>query len=79
MPWEEVVELPASEPKTDRELLLSIYQKLCGDGGVCDILREQERRIDELERWRWYIIGGFAAITFLLVFIGRLIDFGIID
>jgi len=73
---EEVYELAASTPKTDRELLLSIHQTLCGDGGVCDIQRDQEKRIETLENWRWYIIGAFAMFTFLLVFIGRMIDFG---
>ena len=68
----------ASIPKTDRELLLSIYQTLCGEGGVCDIQRDQETRLEALENWRWYILGAFAAFTFLLAFLGRLLDFGLV-
>jgi len=70
----------ADQPKTDRELLLLIH----GDmkkvkeqiGGVCLQLKDHDDRIDKLENWRWYMVGGVSILTFLLVLFGRYIDLG---
>lgn len=75
--------IAADEPQTDRELLLQIYHdvnhlktKISGPGGLCDEVHLHDKRIVSLENWRWYILGAFAAFTFLLGFVGRLVDFG---
>jgi len=77
--------IAADEPQTDRELLLQIHHdvnhlktKISGKGGLCDEVQYHEKRIISLENWRWYLLGAFAAFTFLLVFLGRLIDFGVV-
>ena len=70
----------ADRPKTDRELLLIIS----GDMrqvreqivGVCTQQKDQNDRINRLENWRWYLIGGISIVTFLLVLFGRYIDLG---
>ncbi len=77
-------ELPADVPKTDRELLLNIHGDLIrvkeriegkdGRGGLCALVEKQEKRINALENWRWYLIGGITLSTFFLVLFGRLID-----
>lgn len=77
--------IAADEPQTDRELLLQIHHdvnhlktKISGSGGLCDEIHLHDQRIASLENWRWYILGAFAAFTFLLVFVGRLIEFGVV-
>ena len=70
--------LPASMSQTDRELLLSIHQTLCSDGGVCDMVQDHSSRISKLET-RWvYLVGGYGALMLGLVIMGRLKDFGIL-
>lgn len=77
-------DLPADVPKTDRELLLMIHNDMLqikerlegrdGHGGLCAEVSDQAMRIQRLENWRWYLIGGLSIITFLLVALGRYID-----
>ena len=45
-------------------------------GGVCLQLKDHDDRIDKLENWRWYMVGGVSILTFLLVLFGRYIDLG---
>lgn len=68
-------------PQTDRELLLQIASeirhlnaKIVGPGGICDTQHDLERRVDALENWRWYIIGGASLLTFVLATFGRYLD-----
>lgn len=72
----------ADAPKSDRELLLQvasdlehIKEKIDGDGGICATLRMHTERLDALENWRWYILGGVTLATFWLVALGQYIDF----
>lgn len=64
----------ADVPKTDRELLLQvagslehIREKIEGENGICDILRIHTDRLNSLENWRWYILGGVTLATFILI------------
>jgi hypothetical protein len=73
-------ELPADVPKTDRELLLQLNQKidyildrLDGESGLCSTVRMQDERIKKLERDRWYLAGALGLLI-LLVGSGRLIE-----
>jgi len=73
-------ELPADVPKTDRELLLQLNQKidyitdrLDGEAGLCSTIRMQEERIKKLERDRWYLAGALGLLI-MLVGTGRLIE-----
>lgn len=79
-------ELAADVPKTDRELLLQIHGDMKqvkerlegkdGTGGICAVLESHGKDIQELQNWRWYIIGGISIITFFLVAFGRYLDLG---
>lgn len=42
----------------------------------CEMLDKLDQRVAEIEKWRWFVIGGAAAVAFL-VFGGieRLMDF----
>jgi len=74
----------ADVPKTDRELLLQLdmkfdnilekFQGKDGNGGICQDLADHSKRIQNLENWRWYILGGISIATFVLVAFGRYID-----
>jgi len=52
-----------------REQKDEIKKELCKQvGGVTIELGKQNSRIDKLENWRWYILGGFgAALLFLKI------------
>ena len=71
---------PADQPKTDRELLLLIHgdmkQLKTEIVGICSQIKDHDDRIDKLENWRWYFVGGLSILTFLLVLFGRYIDLG---
>jgi len=70
----------ADQPKTDRELLLVIHIdiKQVKDQviSMCTQLHDQDERIDRLENWRWYIIGGISILTFFLVLFRQYINLG---
>lgn len=70
----------AEQPKTDRELLLLIHgdmkQLKIEVVGVCSQIKDHDDRIDKLENWRWYFVGGLSILTFILVLFGRYIDLG---
>jgi hypothetical protein len=71
----------ADAPQTDRELLLQIAgelrhlnAKITGKGGICETQHDLECRVDALENWRWYILGGVSLLTFVLISFGRYLD-----
>ncbi|MDD4776111.1 MAG: hypothetical protein PHG75_06345 [Syntrophomonas sp.] len=77
-------QIRADVPKTDRELLLQLdmkfdnilekFQGKNGNGGICADLEDHGKRIQNLENWRWYILGSVSIATFALVAFGRYID-----
>lgn len=32
----------------------------------CEMLDKLDRRVAEIEKWRWFVIGGAAAVAFLV-------------
>jgi hypothetical protein len=71
-------ELPADEPKTDREWLMmiakdikAINKKLDGKDGLCDIQKKQQEDIDELKKWRIY--QAVMLIALIILIAGRYI------
>jgi hypothetical protein len=70
----------AEQPKSDRELLLLIHSDMkqlkTEIGSICNQIKDHDDRIDKLENWRWYFVGGLSILTFILVLFGRYIDLG---
>ena len=71
----------ADEPQTDREYLIQIAKdlqhlnaKITGKGVICETQHDLECRVDALENWRWYILGGISLLIFLLASFGRHLD-----
>lgn len=69
-------DLPADQPKTDRELLLQIHSDVKnmketitgpnGQGGIC-------KDVKQLQRDRWYLAGAIGLLI-VMVGAGRLIE-----
>jgi len=71
----------ADAPQTDREYLIQIAKdlqhlntKITGKGGICETQHDLECRVNALENWRWYILGGVSLLTFVLISFGRYLD-----
>ena len=75
--------LPADSPKTDRELLLQVHQDVKqlkeflkgndGNGGMCALVVQHGKELNDLKNWRWYIIGiGSVAVFAITIIVNKL-------
>jgi hypothetical protein len=54
---------PFNNPEFRKEMSAMLDDKL---HNVFNIQSDHDRRINSLERWRWYIVGGGTVLLFVL-------------